>query len=1299
MSPKSFDSDATHLSKQKKKKDITSQTISSTTHQQQQARSSSPASAPSESNLGSSPSLSSSAFSSHQLRAALPSARSASSAESVRLQYASAQPRTFAPSPIRQGSAIDTVTATLTSLSHQANRGISSLLAASHASSPNAVPALASPASVSANVDGTVSPIYDAFENTGSEITQTNLDRAVNRHVLSSAASQRVVWSRWDQLIHKEPRLGAVPVLITYYSDDTLQLLLVEHEQISEILCLPSAASAVQNLAGSASPAGQARISAVAVRASGPGHTDPQLLLTLTESSRSTRLVSYSLTSHQTLASIELQHSSPAVLDDGASAPSQACHIECNDRFVALSFASPPSIHVLSASNLEYAHPVITLPHSPAVLQRPPAMSLSNRLLAYAYACPREQLNPIRMGEMRDNLVETSTQVSDAARRLGGGVVSGVRTLGEWGSSYWHANPSSPPANVLSHTPPSSLLSQSAPHASHVSRSVSSASSSPYIAPADQRTGRNVSTAEERTSTKDNASKSVSPSTSVRIVDLGSGAKTLVTFTPSSHHVSAVAFSPCGQLILTADSFGHTFNIFELQVAGAFGASCSSGEDRLPLLHRYRLVRGVTSADVVQAQWSHDSQWLAVGTKSGAVHFYAVNPGGGPPLTSSHSGGKVQNPTSLQPLGVTLNSLARSARLPRLEEPSTSAEPGETRIADQEVATGSLPCNDSASGSAPIKASLPSFAFIGRPIVQQVQGRGGAKEQSVSLSMLVNDPRNASVMLNSFRCYATHTVSADEDTVHSALNQPRSRSSLPKSRSSGISEMMRRAGEGLIASQPGAPRLFAETSRLAAWTDMWPTSAPTQPSSLTAALDSGMTRRQDTAKTGPSSWISKAEIETYSQAPGILPSSVYLSRQAFFHDLRLGDLSDQQQQHSLVLRHMHRAEAEPIKVRETAQIVSSGDSSATMQSYDQSLAGAFDAMDLDPEEIMARSPSARIPSFPQGQAARSSGWASGSIPIRIVAGSLGGVYKAGRGLGRGVEMARRRTSGGGAGGSMSGPPGTSAKEAPTVSVSFDGVDEVDLLYEGDLRGRPGASQPSRSHVSDASLPSAFGHDGRMRGSNPSSAETPLTKFSDTEGRDRGDDFDSDEPDWDALDEVPATQQDTHCKDKISDVQRDAQLSDEAEPLSSMDDDFTVGMLDEDTPIGTRDGSEGDPSPKGLVYALRTGASTRSTLLSQSISNMDEITNKPTRERDSSPSGKSEDHLSNSSNSNLDSSGSNNEASDGSSGQLTDGTKETQTLGPTIPGSLPMPAAALIAPAVAATPISTSNKKKKKKHGR
>ncbi|GAC95269.1 hypothetical protein PHSY_002844 [Pseudozyma hubeiensis SY62] len=1250
---------------------------------------------------------------------------------------ASAAPRVFVASTLKPVSAIESVTSTISAISQHANRGISNLIAA-HSNTNNPLSPSAAHATPLRS-DGSVSPIYDAFHNAGSSPDPSHIDAALHSAQHSHrAAAPRLLWSRWDRLPIRSSSAKSSPLLISYFDDGSLQALLVQHRTISELLFLPSAADTLLDRSGSgsgsgsASPASTATLLTAFIRPPTADMNDIKLLLVVQEPDHVPCLLVYSLITHHVQASVQLELPSrppPTVssqFDQRRDLVWPKVQIQCNQHFVVLSFAAPAAIHVLSTTSLQYVRPPI-LDVSSVSTDRAPPISLSHRLLAFGCSAS-EHLSPIcsdtrktsgaahrdpsrpstathtvasdRVGEMRDNLFDTSAHVGDAARRFRGGVVNGVRTLGEWGSSYWPQAASPPDANTFS-PPQPSLLSQSAPHApANLPRHASSASSSPMLLADDgARSAKRLSTGGAAAVDVDAGRGSSSlQSACVRVVDLRSDARTICTFAPSYHAVTLVSFSPCGRMLLTADALGHAFHVFELPLSGTFGIPATPSS--MPaVLHRYKLMRGITTADVVNAQWSPDSQWIAVGTHSGTVHVYAVNPFGGVPSIANHVQAKIRNPLALQPFGLSLSSLARSAR------------PSLPQHLSQEVAL-----RPSSRTGKDFDASNPTDSQITHPppsfMLLNSTSRASRHDADSSLpfELLTVDTRSVSVTLHAIRCWSTQAqVHGLGKTSEEGVDSTHRLDAATSPRTSGLSQMMRKAGQGILHQQ-SAPRLHADCVRVATWEHLAPQAGAVTELNVATLADSSATSRlllrsQDSLAK-PFESVAKAEIETYSQSPAMLPSSIFLSRQTFFHArMRNVKAASALTPEAASLRSIQRRGSRPIQVRRTARIVSREPSAEESSSFDDSLAGALNQTSFSPEQLRPRSASAHIPSFPQGQRARSAGWTTGSsIPIRIVAGGLGGIYRAGKELGRGVDMARRRT--GATPGSAAAQGGPDPLSRNTASISFDGEEDVDLLGE-DLdsdrsrrhRFRIDGSErnaESGSNRSDLSMLSALRNDQPLRGSQPSSAETPSTRFSEAEDAAA----DPDECDWDAIE---ASRSPTAPAAPLFDVM-DAGLGgvgkvDQSNGSSSADDDFTMGVFEVDSDdvtaeqprpslSTTRDATSKLISTKELVYALPAGGSTRSSLLSQSsgLTTTADSRTEAKGVRDSSAS-------------NSDGGDSGSQASAGS-GMLCEGSKETHT-GDSSPTALVTESNAVTTETVAAPVISTSGggKKKKKKGGR
>lgn len=96
-----------------------------------------------------------------------------------------------------------------------------------------------------------------------------------------------------------------------------------------------------------------------------------------------------------------------------------------------------------------------------------------------------------------------------------------------------------------------------------------------------------------------------------------------------------LSFNPSSTLLLTSSIDAHSFHIFELRPYSRVGKSCISGRRstvshrEATVWHRYKLVRGYTSADVRDVVWAWDSKIVTVVTARGTHHLFAIHPAGG----------------------------------------------------------------------------------------------------------------------------------------------------------------------------------------------------------------------------------------------------------------------------------------------------------------------------------------------------------------------------------------------------------------------------------------------------------------------------------------------------------------------------------------------------------------------------------------------------------------------------------------------------------------------------------------------
>uniref|UniRef100_A0A4W5NUI1 BCAS3 microtubule associated cell migration factor n=1 Tax=Hucho hucho TaxID=62062 RepID=A0A4W5NUI1_9TELE len=100
--------------------------------------------------------------------------------------------------------------------------------------------------------------------------------------------------------------------------------------------------------------------------------------------------------------------------------------------------------------------------------------------------------------------------------------------------------------------------------------------------------------------------------------------------------ISCMAFNPSGMLLVTADTLGHDFHVF--QVLTHPWASNQSA-----VHHLYTLHRGETEAKVQDICFSQDSRWVVISTLRGTSHVFPINPYGGAPCARTHMSPRVVN--------------------------------------------------------------------------------------------------------------------------------------------------------------------------------------------------------------------------------------------------------------------------------------------------------------------------------------------------------------------------------------------------------------------------------------------------------------------------------------------------------------------------------------------------------------------------------------------------------------------------------------------------------------------------------
>ncbi|CAF1306694.1 unnamed protein product [Adineta ricciae] len=107
-------------------------------------------------------------------------------------------------------------------------------------------------------------------------------------------------------------------------------------------------------------------------------------------------------------------------------------------------------------------------------------------------------------------------------------------------------------------------------------------------------------------------------------------------FQAHTEPIGHLQFNPSGHLLVTCDNGGHHFNVLEVR---ASPYRCT----RTYIKHLYTLFRGDTDCRVSHMTFTSDSRWLAVSTKRGTTHLFAINPYGGAVNVRTHTKTHVVN--------------------------------------------------------------------------------------------------------------------------------------------------------------------------------------------------------------------------------------------------------------------------------------------------------------------------------------------------------------------------------------------------------------------------------------------------------------------------------------------------------------------------------------------------------------------------------------------------------------------------------------------------------------------------------
>ncbi|KAF9463475.1 hypothetical protein BDZ94DRAFT_1258923 [Collybia nuda] len=640
-----------------------------------------------------------------------------------------------------------------------------------------------------------------------------------------------------------------------------------------------------------------------------------------------------------------------------------------------------------------------------------PVFSLSNRLLAYASPVPPGSRTssptstvpavgvaagtsvgpgnrpsgggPSVVGGL--GLPTTQAELGNAALRVGGSVLSGMRTLGGLAVSAARSRVSgadpNPGGGVGGLT--NRFFSRSAPadvdagvreeeERRKRERRYSGTNSSVSGSPGDGDVGGSGSGVGKYLQ-RLGPSGSLEGGCYVTVVDLatlgmnvgGEPTKVAEFVVSKDRPIAGLTFSPDGCSIMVAPRDGQVLQVYQVRpvpVVGCGIGSAGDGEGRSKRTsisgaapgsvrreartpwHVYDLRRGRTSAVVEDTDWAEDGRWIAIGTRKRTVHVFAVNPYGGKPDHRSHLDGRVRNVLELQPVPTDLGPIIRLRVAKALGPEQPRAPLAFTFIKSNE---STLPSNLLPSvTAAPSISTASADSGTSPPTSPRPLRRRPTNFQDI----LLFDPTDGTLSLR--RC--TVELRPKEPGLASAALTATSislpgmggagrLSGSPSSSAGGYGHVRSssRSRSGLTQMMEVPMELTGRDNIVATW-------------ALQRRRDSREIRNPLEGRGGDTDygpersergdWLAQAELSTCSRSPKILPRPIYLSHQFSFHTLG-------EDYHALIRRYQFDIGGQKMEVRKEVQVsaypAGSGESfvegfSAPRDMRNRTLSSSFD---------------------------------------------------------------------------------------------------------------------------------------------------------------------------------------------------------------------------------------------------------------------------------------------------------------------------------------------------------------------
>ncbi|KAK2465840.1 hypothetical protein APHAL10511_001481 [Amanita phalloides] len=684
----------------------------------------------------------------------------------------------------------------------------------------------------------------------------------------------------------------------------------------------------------------------------------------------------------------------------------------------------------------------------------------------------------------------TQAELGNAAIKVGGSLLSGMKTLGGMAFSAaknhimagTHHEPSAHHNNADYYRRHPHPHSHSTGHRKYVS---TSAPSGANLDPGDIRERRysiTSATSQDSTGRSYSGSEQAHPSpvlpnrpagaeqgSYVTVVDLmplltGAAGPVTVTewLTSRSQAVAGLHFSRDGCSILVVPQSGQTSQVYQLRpspgvsrpvggMATVGGGETGGGDHAKPvkeaaketavggaevMVRLYHLHRGRSQAIIDDVSWAHDGRWVAIGTRRPTIHVFAINPYGGKPDLRSHTKGKVMNVSELQPTSVEISPLVRL----RAVNPPASDRVGTclafTFIDSSEACLpGSLlPASPAHLGGEP--GNSPHHRT--RPSNYQDLLVFDPNDGMLSLRRITTDLRAKDQGLSVAASVSMSALGATSASLP-GLGGAGKLSTSPASITYSISAASNASSKQSNTDMNTTHDLIGKDAIMATWNLQrrrgW--------EEIRQPILSGTIQVTRAAAGGSHpNYLAYAELSTFSRSPRILPRSIYLSHQFTFYTLG-------EDYHALIRRSQLDIAGQKVEVRKEVEVSAfpsshasesfiegfahTRDSRRFSASFDEPLANAL-AGGL---EYMVAPP--MLPMYPNGAPGSRPRTLRNSIPIRPI----------GDGMSEGLSRLRREIN------KVRSPhllPRTGDSPSPgLVSLEFDEEDE-DFLGRDTLDG-------------------------------------------------------------------------------------------------------------------------------------------------------------------------------------------------------------------------------------------------------